>query len=374
MAYAVGTRRITTARVTLPRTGAWTVDLTASPAQGTDGDALTGSQAVTFDGLALSGTVVRSAVVDGAITARIVGGAGGLSGAVTERFYRGGSTVRRIAEDLLRDVGETLDTASDSTVLGQIVPTWQRAREPAGVALSRLLEPVSASWRVTPGGTVLVVGAESWPVVAPTHTMVPGSAGEQGVYAVAWADGAPADVLPGVTFRGMRVRYVTHELDAGGLRSEIRTEEPRAAIERLRAVLSRDSWYSRLWPAVVDKQNADGSVDVVIAGQFGETAVVLRHGLPGVTVLVEQGQQVLVGYESDDPSRPFAALWTASGTAKIGTLVLAQNASSLAMLPPQWFSAGPTGDAAAAAALAVITGGGNVGYSLPVTVPIVEVT
>lgn len=373
MAYLIGDQSLLNALVALPLVGAWTADVTVAPAQGETGAALAGSVTVELDGLSLTGTVVRSAPSDSRVSALIVGGAGGLSAELAPRYYKGSATVAKIAGDILREAGETLAAGSDPAVLATVVPTWQRAREPAGLALTRLLESVGAYWRTAPDGTILALAGETWAVVAPDHTKVPGSDPTRGARRYAWPETTPADLLPGTTFDDAQVRYVEHELTPAGLRTEVRDVTPQGFLSRLRTFSARGEWYSRLWAGVVDKQNADGTVDVVIAGAFGETQVPIRHGIPGVTVEVSQGQQILVGYEADDPKRPFAALWTTSGTAKIGTLILAQNASSLALLPPQWFAAGTVGDAAADAALVAITGAGNVGYKLAITMPIVEV-
>jgi len=160
-----------------------------------------------------------------------------------------------------------------------------------------------------------------------------------------------AELVPGVTFLGRRIRYVQHELTPAGVRTEARDTEPRGLIERLRLLSARGGWYQRLWPAVVEAQNADGSVDVVVGGTWGETSVPLRHGLPGVSVLVQQGQQVLLGYEAGRASQPYAALWKTSGTAKIGSLLVTQSPTTpFAILSVLWFPAGPAGDAAADAA------------------------
>jgi len=374
MALTIANLSLSTALVTLPIVGAWHADVRATPQQGTDPVVLSGQVTLELDGLTLVGTVVRSAPEDGMIAARIVGGAGGFGLTLAARYYRGSPTVRRIVEDLLRDCGETLDADSDSAVLATALGTWQRASEPAGAALTRILAAHGGSWRVNPAGTVLIVGAEAWPTVEPEHTLVPGTEGASGSVRVAWPDGTPADVLPGITFRGSQIRYVVHELAPDGLRTELRTENPGGFIDRLRSKLSVDAWFARMWPAVVEAQNADGSIDVVVANRFGLTAVPIRHGIPGLTVLVPQGHRVLVGFEAADPRAPYAALWATSGTAKLGTLLLAQNASSLALLPPQWFAAGTAGNAAAAAALAAVTGAGNIGYLQELTSPIVEVT
>lgn len=151
-------------------------------------------------------------------------------------------------------------------------------------------------------------------------------------------------------------------------------------LESIKALVdwaTRDRPFLRLYPATVRAQNGD-TVDVdpdddsIKAG--GLQGVPLRHGLPGVTLELNVAQQpkVLLGFEAGDPKRPYAALWSATGTAKIGTVLVAQNASSLALLPPQWFSAGAAGTAAAQVALAAVLAAGNVGYLLPLTIPIVE--
>lgn len=152
----------------------------------------------------------------------------------------------------------------------------------------------------------------------------------------------------------------------------------RAALDALIRWTTREQPYLRLYPATVRAQAADGTLDLdpddaAIRGT-GLSGVPIRHGIPGVTVEISPGQRVMLGFEAGDPRRPYAALWRTSGTAKLGTLVLAQNASSMALLPPQWFSAGATGDALAATALVTILAAGNVGYLLPITTPIVDVT
>lgn len=142
---------------------------------------------------------------------------------------------------------------------------------------------------------------------------------------------------------------------------------------------TRERPFLKLYPATVRAQNGD-TVDVdpddasIKAG--GLQGIPLRHGLPGITLEldVSQSPRVLLGFEGGDPKRPFAALWSSGGTAKIGSVLIAQNAGSLALLPPQWFPAGTAGDATAAAALAAVLSAGNVGYLLPLTTPILKVT
>lgn len=354
MAYTVNGLGITHALVTLPLTGAWHADVRVSPRQGDTGVALAGLVTLTFDDLTLTGTVLRSQVDDGEIAARIVGGAGKLSNVVSARYYYGSPTVRRVIEDILRDTGgETLAVDSSATVLSTVLAVWQRVAESAGAALSRITAANGGSWRVKPDGTVLIVGAETWPVVEPPHVNVAGSDPVVGTYRVAWADGSlPAIVLPGITFRGSRIAYVVHELGPGALRSELRFAEPHALLERLSALVAKSTAYSRLLPGIVERQNADGSVDVVIDNTIGLTQVALRSGVPGLRVLVQQGQQVLVGFEADDPRRPFAALWGQSGSAEFGSIGISGATAGVGGAPvlipvpaPVYFEPTTAGDA-----------------------------
>lgn len=365
---------IVTALVSLPLTGAWHADIEVSPRQGGDGTALSGAVTLELDGLTLTGTVLRSQVDDKLIGARITGGNGGLSLQISERYYKGSPTVRAIVEDILRDAGEVLASDSSPTVLSAVLNTWQRAAEPAGEALSRLLASYGASWRVKPDGSVLIVGSETWPTVEPAYILVPGSSPAEGFYRIAWRGNTPADVLPGITFLGRQIRYVVHELRPDGMRTELRFVEPRSLLERMRALISTDVWYAQLIPGIVEKQNADGSVDVVVENRFGLTQVPLRSGVPGLRVLVGQGQQVLVGFEQNDPRKPFAALWGQSGNAKFGTLAfpvaLAGVGGVPVLIPPAaFFEPTSAGDAALAAWQAL----NPAGITLPVTTGTVKV-
>jgi len=356
MPLTVANLGLVSALVSLPLSGAWHADLVATPPQGETGTALSGTVSVDLDGLTLSGTVLRSSVVDGAVHARIVGGAGRLGAPLPERSYKGTPTVRRIVGDILREAAtETLAAASSATILDQTLNVWHRVPETAGAALSRLVRAHGGSWRVLVDGTVLVVGTETWPTVAPEHTIVPGSDGAEGLVRVAWHEGTPTDVVPGVTFAGQRIRYVEHELSADGLRTTLRVEEPRSLLDRLRAVTSPEVQYSQLWGAVVEKQNGDGTVDLVV-GTVGIAQVPIRHGIPGLRVLVSQGQRVLVGFEEDDPRRPFAALWGESGSAEFGTVAIKFATVGVGGVPvlipgvgptvPTFFEPTPAGDAA----------------------------
>jgi len=67
--------------------------------------------------------------------------------------------------------------------------------------------------------------------------------------------------------------------------------------------------YSRLYPARVVAQNADGTVDLltddpVIRGE-GQKSVRVAHGMAGVQQTLTAGQRCLLGFGGGDPDKPF---------------------------------------------------------------------
>lgn len=139
---------------------------------------------------------------------------------------------------------------------------------------------------------------------------------------------------------------------------------------------TRERPFLKLYPATVRAQNGD-TVDLdpddasIKAG--GLQGVPLRHGLPGVTLELDVGRRpkVLLGFEGGDPTRPYAALWSAVGTAKLGSMLIVQNGTSFALISATWFAAGTAGDAAAEAARLAALGAGNIALLVPVTAGIV---
>ena len=93
--------------------------------------------------------------------------------------------------------------------------------------------------------------------------------------------------------------------------------------------------YSRLYPASVVKQNADGTLQLLadspkIRGT-GHNNVRIRHGLPGVSVVVAQGARVRIGFENGSPSDPFASLWDTDAAFVTINLGLASNTEFVAL-------------------------------------------
>jgi len=72
-----------------------------------------------------------------------------------------------------------------------------------------------------------------------------------------------------------------------------------------------DPKYLALWRARAVADSSDGRVDVMfqdvaIGGKAGLQQVRLREGIPGTSIDISRGTDLLVGFEGGDPSEPFA--------------------------------------------------------------------
>ena len=111
---------------------------------------------------------------------------------------------------------------------------------------------------------------------------------------------------------------VVYNLTDDGVRCVYYTEARatlRGSLERLVRWITRDTIYLTLYSATVVRQAADGTLDLlpddIRLQSSGLQGVPIRHGLPGVTVTVPANERVLLGFDSGDPARPYAALWHA---------------------------------------------------------------
>lgn len=346
------------AQVHEPATARWWADVEVS---GTGTATLSGAATVEILDGSWSGTVVSSAVNGDRVQARVVGGTNGLVSTVPHKQYLGSTTVQRIVSDLMSECGEVLDVnGSDAAALATVVPHWERVSTRAGDALNALLSRTGTTWSMSRAGGVRV-GRPGY-AAASTPGPVLSDDGSAGILICA-ADAIAA--APGTTVEGHAIDRVVWDLTGAQLRAELYYGGSAPATTRAleeRATVT----------AGVNSQDADGSLEVIAAGAYGLAGVPLYPGLPGASALLQPGARVLVAYASGDPRQPVAHSPRGEGGCKLGTLLLAQNASTMALLPAQFFAAGPAGDAAAAAAAAIVTGGGNVAQLVALTTDTVE--
>lgn len=69
--------------------------------------------------------------------------------------------------------------------------------------------------------------------------------------------------------------------------------------------------YLALYPAKVVTQNADLSLELAPddARIPGQSKVLIKHGVPGMTAKVSNGARVLLGFANGNPKLPYSALW-----------------------------------------------------------------
>jgi hypothetical protein len=77
--------------------------------------------------------------------------------------------------------------------------------------------------------------------------------------------------------------------------------------------------YSLAYPAKVNSQNSDGTLDVTPDDPRmpGMQGVKIDTGLPDLTVEVQAGSRVLIAFENGSPAAPFAGLWQGSVVTKL---------------------------------------------------------
>ncbi len=278
-------------------------------------EAPTGPFVFDIDGVEFRSTVIpgRSGGWGGRMRVYVVGGAGGLDEELPVQNYAAGVTrIKTVVDDILRAAGETLSSEADAAILGTQLPAWQRSAGPATAALDLVLAQAGATWRVLRDGTVWV-GVDAWPEVEPSGTVLESD----------WADGvitvAPdfATLVPGITVREQKISEVRHELGPKGLRSHLHAKTIAQLMERFVRRTQKDTEYAKRYRCRVTRQNANGTVDVLVDDERmkgrGVGSCRVRVGLPGTTIKVPSGARCLVGWDDGEPTLPYVDGWE-SGT------------------------------------------------------------
>jgi hypothetical protein len=296
-----------TLEVRMARKGCWFADLATD-----DETPLSGKVNFEVDEKVFVGTVdPQNTGIDGSrARCRIIGGNGGLRNQISGKSYTGaaGVQVKTIVRDILHECGEDLSDLSDGTTLDQYLPRWHVSAGTGEDALTDLAKAVGAEWRVLRNGEVWF-GVELWPEVTTDHRVLDEDWSNG---AVTLAPDAP-DLVPGVVFQGQRIEYVTHTVDAGKLRTEVRKDHPRAALDQFLSKLRRDVDYSREWPCKVITQNPDYTLQLLPDDDAMKAAgldkVPIRYGLPGMRAKLKSGARCHLAFAAGDPKRPFAHNW-----------------------------------------------------------------
>lgn len=282
--------------------------------------ALSGSATIEIDGSEWVGTVVRSTLDNGIVKTLVAGGAGALladdDGADVGAKSYTSTNLKIVLDDILTATGETLDSDSD-TLLGYRVPLWTRSAGPARRAVEALAAKVGLSWRVKRSGG-LWFGTHSWPE-ADTSDLSEEEAGE-GLYILRDA----AEIEPGVTYNGERIREVVHTLTGTETVTEAWVRSASGAMAQQREQLRRETDYDRIWPAEVISQRSDNTLelkadDARIAGA-GLDRVPIAPGIAGCKIEVPSGARCFIAFAAGDPSRPRVVGWDSETSLTLLTL------------------------------------------------------
>ncbi len=250
---------------------------------------------------------------------RVVGGGGGLATVLRDKFYSGSVAVTTAVGDIAREASETIGTVSP-----KFMSNFERIKGTAAQGLDSLALAFGMLWWIGRDGKINMKTARD------TGSAASGSLVSQGAYSATLVQ--PADVTIGGTY------------DAGdGVAKTIRhvrwfytSDHFEAELYFLPFVFRNpvQNKYDSLDSASVDRQNADGTLDVIVAGRYGVTKVPLYAGIPGAKLKVNGGESVMLGYFGGDPQKPFCVSVAQDLTAvhevarkmdsvNVGTLVLA---------------------------------------------------
>lgn len=305
--------------ISMPLVGVWIADLKIDQPDGTGFDAGTAVTISGESGWSLSGTVApdRSGDFLDAVHVRVLGGKAGMAKTAQAKAYvQPGAYARDVIKGLASSAGESVSSTADSVIMATNLTAWAVMAVPCARALETLLDVVApaAHWRILADGT-LWVGNESWTSLDGTYDLLSANPTE-GFYDLGVE--APT-ITPGVSITSVgNVNRVEHEIAADKIRSRVwvdLSEGQRGAAAAIQAIVEHTTAkfdYFALYQATVKSQSSDWTtVDVqpAKAGVPGLSNVPLRHGLPGFSAQVSSGATVLVGWDSGNPSKPYACLW-----------------------------------------------------------------
>jgi hypothetical protein len=209
------------ARLTLPRTGAWSaelvIDVLTAQQLGNGGPAaITIADDNATDPLSFSGTILRSDAYAEGVSLRVQGGKRGLNKTTSPRFYSSVQAGQPLT-DILGDGGESASSTSNATAVP--LPFWTLIEQRVSQALSLLATSAGDEvvWRVLPDGTIFF-GTDAFQATALTEFELIDYRPLDGFQVLA---SELPDLYPGESFNGFNVDVVEHVVNAKGNRARV---------------------------------------------------------------------------------------------------------------------------------------------------------
>lgn len=259
-------------------------------------------------GATWTGTMVTEKLDAERYFTRVIGGKNKLTAAIKDKYYAGSVTVQVAVQDVCREAGETFGGAQT----GAQLTTFQRIRGTAAQALDSIAKAFTLIWWIGRDGQMQMQMAR--PVGGAATGTRTGTDYDASAELV-----EPVGVVLGGTFDGKPIRHVRWSFTANSFKAQLYFVP---FIFRSPVVTAYDSLES----ARVDRDNGDGTIDVIVAGRYGLTKIRLLAGVPGSKVQVRGGEEVQVGYFGGDPQKPYAVSMAQDTTA---TKKVARNGDSV---------------------------------------------
>jgi hypothetical protein len=273
--------------------GAWVADLV-------DADAFAGS--FVLGGDTWVGTAVQSRVDFNRNYTRVIGGANKLATVLQDRWYAGNASLQVAVSDICKECGESFGSATPGVFLN----TYQRIKGTAAQALDQLAQLFGQIWWIGRDGKVNMA------VTRPTGAPADGTRLSSDTDASALL-AEPSGVQLGVSYLtgAQQMAQIRH------VRWNYTPERTTAQIYPLPFLFRPpvQTAYDRVYSARVDRDNGDGTIDVIADARFGVTKVPLLCGVPHSKVKVDGGDAVALAFFGGDPQKPFALLMGQDETA-----------------------------------------------------------
>lgn len=368
-----------------PLTGYWSAELDIDTSEELSG-------AITFSDGATEfvGTIIRGEPYSGRHKVWIQGGAGKFGKELGAKPYKS-TSVRLVLNDILAETGDVLADSSTRAVLDRQLAFWHRAPGPAFTAIkSLILDEAQANFRTLRDGS-LWVGTDTFAAQEVEHEIV----GRQDAIGLISIAPETLELEVGRAFQGVTITELVYTLTRDKLRAEVwhRLTPLHDALQRWLKQELRALLFAELYPSIAMKVGSSGLADVLPDNSgvpdpsknphpmapHGQTGVMVRAGLPGVRLELGKPERCVVGFDIASPRAPFVAGFQKGSTkARIGNLLVIQNAMSFAIISVEFFPAGgsaldpSSGNGMAEAARAAAVLSGNAAFLAPIEFEIWE--